>query len=160
MTQCSTVKERKGYEVRGLDVISVPTFTFHILAMQIKSHATPPWLRDFGERQAEIAPLELLRGEQTSLDIDDDMILASTRCHHHQEPIVTNSYIIHLARASWTGINMCVCMWMRTCAFICFWDGKNVEKFFLCLSQSSLAWCISKRVRCAFSGDLWGCVAE
>lgn len=83
--------------------LSIPTFTFDRLAivtMQTKSRATPPWLRDFGERQESTVPLELLRGEQTSLDINDDMTLASTRSHHHQEPTVANSYIIHLAWAS------------------------------------------------------------
>lgn len=48
------VEERKaaeGYEVRGLDFVSVPTFTFDRLAMQTRSRATPPWLCDFGERQ-------------------------------------------------------------------------------------------------------------
>lgn len=52
--QCSKVERRKaaeGYEVRGLDIISVPTFTFDRLATQARSHATPPWLCDFGERQ-------------------------------------------------------------------------------------------------------------
>lgn len=44
-------KAAEGYEVRGLDIISVPTFTFDRLATQTRSHATPPWLCDFGERQ-------------------------------------------------------------------------------------------------------------
>lgn len=56
-------------------------------------------------------------------------------------------------------MSVCECVHVRYFSVEMETKKKKDKRHFFFYSQSSLAWCISKRVRCAFSGDWWGCVA-